>query len=209
MSAQPTRISERGQVDRVKWPVHTGAWESQLAGRANRLKSILHRSRKKGEIRSVMRTNLGKRELFYYWMRKDARRRHYSHYRTSKGGSPGRSFVVDSFVERGEQLGEYVGNIVRKCDCVDNGKGIDLPGGLLVLDCHEFAEAMICNASMCNAYQGLSHFETGERAFKTCIIVNGPPGSNRIYLRAYKDLAYQHEQFTTYGKSFGGPEAGH
>ncbi|KAJ1426014.1 hypothetical protein B484DRAFT_397732 [Ochromonadaceae sp. CCMP2298] len=130
------KLANIGMEGLVKWPVHTGASERQLAGRANKLNSILHRSRKKGEIRS--------------------------------GGSPGRSFVVDSFVERGEQLGEY---------------------------------AMICNPSMCNAYQGLCHFETGERAFKTCIIVNGPPGSNRIYLHAYKDLPYQREKFRHGGEA--------
>jgi hypothetical protein len=171
MSAQPTRVSERGLVARVLWEVHTQAWERQLAWKDSKINAALKRSCKKGEMRSVMRMKLGKRELFHYWMRRDARRRHCSHYRTAKGGSPGRSFVVDSIVENGEQLGEYVGNIVWKCDYIDRGKGIDLPGGLLVLDCHEFAESFDCTPSMCNAYQGLSHFQTGERAFKTCIIV--------------------------------------
>ncbi|KAJ1381069.1 hypothetical protein B484DRAFT_440884, partial [Ochromonadaceae sp. CCMP2298] len=202
MPFEPLRKSSRGQVARRQWPVHTGAWEQQITEKHRIRELILQRSISKGEYRKVMRYNEGVLESFTYWRRSDARQRYYSHYRTAAGICPGRALLVEVDVENGEQLGEFVGDIVKLADYVDTGFGIDLPGGLLVLDCKRFAEAMICVPSMCNAYQGLLEQHTGRCATKTCAIVNGPPGSNRILMRAVAKSVNHSEQHTTYGAKF-------
>jgi hypothetical protein len=204
MPFEPLRKSSRGQVARRQWPVHTGAWEQQIADKHRNRELILQGSIRKGEYIKVMRYNEGVLESFTYWRCFDARQRYYSHYRTAAGVCPGRAFLVEVDVENGEQLGEFVGDIVKMVDYVDTGYGIDLPGGLLVLDCKRFTEhnVSICVPSMCNAYQGLFKQHTGKPARKTCALVDGPPGSKGILMRAVADCAGNDEQHTTYGAKF-------
>jgi hypothetical protein len=96
---------------------------------------------------------------------------------------------------------EFVGDVKKESDYVENGLGVTLPDGN-VLDCVRFASNE-CMASMCNAYKGLQHAATGEQAVKTCIIELGPRGSHKVFLVSI--LWKRGEQHTTYGKKFGNP----
>ncbi|KAJ1441508.1 hypothetical protein B484DRAFT_390688, partial [Ochromonadaceae sp. CCMP2298] len=96
---------------------------------------------------------------------------------------------------------EFVGDVVKESDYVENGLGVTLPDGN-VLDCGCFARKK-CMASMCNVYKGLQHAATGEQAVKSSIIVLGLRGTHKVFLVSI--LWKRGEQHTTYGKKFGNP----
>ncbi|KAJ1389695.1 hypothetical protein B484DRAFT_439863, partial [Ochromonadaceae sp. CCMP2298] len=87
------------------------------------------RSLRRGSYRTVTRLVHGKPTVQRYWVRPDAVRLPTSAYRTLEGEEVGCALSLANGAEPGEVVCEFVGDVVKESDYVENGLGVTLPDG--------------------------------------------------------------------------------